>query len=290
MENREESIQAVRRKSGRSTLEIHRKNGVEYLTFPALETGGVARHLFSTRLGGVSEGHLGSMNLSYSRGDVKERVDENFRRIAQIMERPLEDFVFSDQTHTANVRKVTAQDRGKGLIRPRDYQDVDGFITSEEGIVLSTFYADCVPLFFVDPVKRAIGLSHSGWRGTVGGIGAVTVRRMQEEYGSRPEDILAAIGPSICRDCYEVGTDVAEVFAAGFPDRRREILTDLGQGKYLLDLWQANVLVLQEAGVLEEHISITDMCTCCNPKYLFSHRASRGRRGNLGAFLCIRPR
>lgn len=290
MENREESRQAVKRKSGRSTLEIHRKDGVEYLTFPALETGGVARHLFSTRLGGVSEGHLGSMNLSYSRGDVKERVDENFRRIAKIMERPLEDFVFSDQTHTANVRKVTAQDRGKGLLRPRDYQDVDGLITSEEGIVLSTFYADCVPLFFVDPVKRAIGLSHSGWRGTVDGIGAVTVRRMQEEYGSRPEDILAAIGPSICRDCYEVGTDVAEVFAARFSDRSGEILEEQGQGKYLLDLWQANVLVLQEAGVLEEHISITDMCTCCNPKYLFSHRASRGHRGNLGAFLCIRPR
>lgn len=282
-------METVKRKEGEAVLGIHRCGDLEYLTFPALDKIPMVDHLFSTRLGGVSRGHLGEMNLSYGRGDDKERVDENFRRIAGVLQCEMQDFVCSDQTHTAHVRKVTAADRGKGILYPRDYEDVDGLITEEEGIVLATFYADCVPLFFVDPVRRAIGLSHSGWRGTVAGIGAVTVRRMQEEYGSRPEDMIAAIGPSICRDCYEVSEDVAQAFAERFKAHSQELLENKGNGKYQLDLWRANELVMQEAGILPGHISVTDICTCCNPKYLFSHRASHGQRGNLGAFLSIKP-
>ena len=111
--------------------------------------------------------------------------------------------VFSHQTHTANIRKVTKDDWGKGYIKERDYSDVDGLITNEPEVVLTTFFADCVPIFLVDPVKNAIGLVHSGWRGTVGKISQAAILRMQEEYGSRPEDILAAVGPSICQDCYD---------------------------------------------------------------------------------------
>lgn len=268
-----------------------------YLTFPRIEETGVVTHLMSTRLGGVSEGELGTMNLSFSRGDRRECVEENFRRIAGLLDCGLEDFVFSDQTHTVNVRRVTAADRGKGLLRPRDYQDVDGLITDEPGIVLSTFYADCVPLLFVDPVRRAVGLSHSGWRGTAGGMGAVTVHAMEEAFGCRPEDILAGIGPSICGDCYEVGEDVARDFCALFqrpgmdrvPVRVEDVLTAKGGGKYQLDLWRANEGVCLSAGILPEHVSVTDVCTCCNPELLFSHRASGGRRGNLGMFVKLLP-
>lgn len=283
----------LNRKGTKEVLKQNEKNGVEYLTFPNIEKTGIVSHLFSTRIGGVSEGYFGTMNLSYTRGDKKEAVDENFKRIADVLNRTVNDFVLSDQTHTTNIRKVTAEDSGKGIVRERDYQDIDGMITNEPGIVLSTFYADCVPLYFVDPVHKAIGLSHAGWRGTVGGIGKKTVELMQQEYGSNPADIIAAIGPSICQDCYEVSEDVAEQFYTLFPDKERaeQVLKFKGitsEGKkYLLNLWQANYYIMLEAGIMPEHISVTDLCTCCNPEYLFSHRASHGKRGNLGAFLSL---
>ena len=129
----------------------------------------------------------------------------------------------SDQTHTTNVRVITEEDRGKGILRPQDYSDVDGMITNVPGIVLVTSYADCVPLYFVDPVRKAIGLSHSGWKGTVGHIGQKTVEKMHEVYGSEPKDIVAAIGPSICQSCYEVSDDVAEAFRANLQLMRQQI-------------------------------------------------------------------
>lgn len=274
----------IKRKAGREVLKVHTaENGVTYLTFPGLERTGVVRHLFSTREGGVSEGIYRSMNLSYTRGDKKEAVDENYRRIADVLESCTEDMVCSDQTHTDHIRLVTAKDRGKGVTRPKDYADVDGLITQEKGIVLCTFFADCVPLFFVDPVKKAIGLSHSGWRGTVQKIGRKTVERMGEAFGTDPKDVRAAIGPSICQDCYEVSEDVIEEFRKSFP--AGELFYETKPGKYQLDLWEANRLVMLEAGIPAEHIEVTDLCTCCNPDFLFSHRASHGQRGNLAAFM-----
>ena len=177
-----------------------------YFTFAGLEQTGIVEHFFSTRYGGVSRDHLYSLNFSYSQGDIKENVDENYRRAAAHLSMTSSDIVCSQQTHTTNVRKVTAADKGKGVVRERDYADVDGLITNEKGIILATFYADCVPLFIVDPVNKAIGLSHSGWRGTVGKMGKVTLDQMQAEYGTNPKDVKVAIAPSICQNCYEVGT------------------------------------------------------------------------------------
>lgn len=269
-------------------IPVMRSRGkVEYLAFPGLEKTGAVDHLFSTRLGGVSREHLGTMNLSFTRGDKEEYVRENYRRIAEAINCEIGDFVFSHQTHTANVRIITGKDRGKGLTEPLDYQDVDGLVTREPGIVLSAFFADCVPLFFVDPVNKVIGLSHSGWRGTIGRIGEKTIERM-EELGALRECIRAAIGPSICRDCYEVGEDVASVFKQEFLEHQEEILKDKGEGKYLLNLWKVNELILLEAGIRMENLETTNLCTCCNHELLFSHRASQGMRGNLGAFLRLK--
>lgn len=279
-----------------------------YMTFDGLRQTGIVGHCFSTRLGGVSEGYLGSMNLSYARGDKKENVDENFQRIAALFGKQTSDIVCSLQTHTTNVRKVTSKDCGKGVTRERDYDDVDGLITNEAGIILATFYADCVPLFIVDPVHKAIGLSHSGWRGTVGKMGKVTLDKMAEEYGTRPEDVTVAIAPSICQNCYEVSEDVALAFQEAFPQdeqkaaeylkRYRQEITkeDIDNclfykkenGKYQLNLWYANFRVFRDVGVLNENIEVTDVCTCCNPELLFSHRASNGLRGNLGAFMMLK--
>ena len=258
------------------------------LKYPLLEQTGIVEHCFTTRIGGVSKGIYESLNLSFTRGDEDAAVRENFRRLAGAMETDVSKFVFTDQTHTTNVRRVTAEDAGKGIVKERDYTDIDGLITNEPGLVLSTFYADCVPLYFVDPVHRAIGMSHSGWKGTVGKMGAATITAMKREFGTEAKDLVCAIGPSICQDCYEVSEDVADAFKEAFPGHADEILLDKKNGKYQLDLWRTNEIVLTEAGDLKENIAVTNISTCCNPDLLFSHRASHGKRGNLGAFIYLR--
>lgn len=164
---------------------------------------------------------------------------------------------------------------------------MDGLFDGRAGGVSGNLFADCVPLYFVDTKRRAIALAHSGWRGTVARMGQCVVEKMREAYGTDPADLVAAVGPSICQECYEVSEDVADAFASAFqkPGQEREILLAKGGGKYQLDLWRANEIVLTEAGIPGENIQVTDLCTCHNDRYLFSHRATKGQRGNLGAFL-----
>ena len=260
-----------------------------YLEYPLFQKTGIVTSAFSTRLGGVSEGYYSSLNLSFDRGDDPARVLENFKRIGASMGVAVEDMVLSKQTHTTNVRVVTKEDKGKGVMRERNYTDVDGMITNVPGICLVTSYADCVPLYFVDPVKKAIGLSHSGWRGTVGKIGKNTVQLMQENFGSKPEDLLAAVGPSVCMDCYEVSEDVIEQFKEAFEKKYWEVLFYKKEnGKYQLNLWKANELIFLESGILPEHMAITNVCTHCNSKILYSHRTMGNNRGNLCAFLALK--
>lgn len=270
-------------------MQVRQYKQIPYLTFPLLEQVEMIRHLFSTRMGGVSEGIYATMNLSYTRGDCKEAVDENFRRLAEAMETTPERFVCAKQTHTTNIRLVTEEDCGKGVVYPTDYDDIDGLITDKPGIVLCTSYADCVPLYFVDTKNKAIGLAHSGWRGTVNRMGEKMLDAMNRSFGTKQKDVLAAIGPSICKDCYEVGGDTAEIFKMNFPKEWEYFLTEgKKEGKYQLDLWEANKRILLKAGITREHLAVTDICTCCNSEYLFSHRASHGKRGNLVALLKIK--
>lgn len=262
---------------------------VPYLEYPLLTDTKIVHHGFSTRLGGVSQGCYASMNLSFTRGDDEAAVRENYHRIAKSIGVKCENMVLSQQTHTTNVRVVTEKDKGKGIVTPLDYTDVDGMVTNIPGICLVTFYADCVPLYFVDPVQKAIGLSHSGWRGTVGKIGKETIRKMEEQYGSDPKDILAAVGPSICKDCYEVSEDVILEFQKNFKERYwKDLFYRKENGKYQLDLWKANEIIFKESGILPEHIAVTNVCTHCNSEILYSHRTSGDRRGNLAAFLALK--
>lgn len=258
------------------------------LKYPLLSSIEGVEHCFTTRLGGVSEGIFSTLNLSFTRGDDEAAVRENYRRVAETFGVTSDRIVCSDQTHTTNVRLVTEEDAGKGVTRPKDYTDVDGLITNVPGLLLATFYADCVPLYFVDPVHKAIGLSHSGWRGTVNRMGRETLLAMQKNFDTNPADVYASIGPSICQDCYEVSLDVAEAFVNEFGN---EVAIEKApvdeERKFLLDLWKANEIILQDAGILPENLEVTTLCTCCNSKLLFSHRASHGQRGNLGAFLML---
>lgn len=194
------------------TLTVH-ENGAVYYSFPHMDAYPFIRNGFSTRLGGVSEGIYASMNLSYTRGDEKAAVDENFVRICAAMGVSAADVVLSAQEHHTTLKNVTAADRGIGLSRP-PLVDVDGLLTDEPQVVLCTQYADCVPLLFADPVRHVVATSHAGWRGTVAEIGRLTVERMQSDYGCDPHDILAGIAPSIGSCCFEVDAPVAEAFEA----------------------------------------------------------------------------
>ncbi|MEG1575938.1 MAG: peptidoglycan editing factor PgeF [Clostridium sp.] len=277
------------RKTNEQIPELKEQNQVPFLSFPILEHSGLVSHAFSTRLGGVSKGDFQTMNFSFTRGDDRDDVLENYQRMAGALGVERARMVLTYQTHTTNVRRVTEEDAGKGILIERDYRDVDGLITNIPGITLVTFFADCVPLYFLDPIHKAIGLSHSGWRGTVNRMGKVTIEAMVREFGSCPEDIIACVGPSICQDCYEVGEEVAVEFKNTFDSLYYDdILLDKKNGKYHLNLWKANEIILREAGIRKENLSITNICTYCNSELLFSHRKSAERRGNLCAFLCLK--
>lgn len=300
-------------------LTLHEKNGVVFFTFPILDQFDFLVSGFSTRLGGVSAGHLDSMNLSLPREVTKgetpsrelsvslrsslrqegppeteirkaeKRFLENHRRFSEAVGYRMENTVFSDQTHTDTVIEVTEQDRGNGLLRRNAFRDVDGMMTDRPDVALMTFYADCVPLFLADPVHRAVASVHSGWRGTVKDIGGKAVRQMQERYGSDVRQLWAAIGPSICQDCYEVSTDVGDRFREAYPEEAwGRILRPGREGHEMLNLWEACRYNFLRAGLLYDHVSVPDICTCCNRELMFSHRGLKGYRGCLGGVIMLK--
>lgn len=268
-------------------MKEHKESPLRYLTFQSFEQFEWMTHLFTTRHGGCSSNEFSTLNLSFTRGDNPECVLENYSRVASALGGSITEIVCSDQTHTDHIRIVTKDDCGKGVIRQRDYTDIDGLITNKPGVTLACFFADCVPVYLVDPVHRVVGLCHSGWRGTKLKISAKMLQKMNELYGTNPTEVYAGIGPCICGNCYEIGNDVAKEFMEfSFAD---EILQKTDEEHYHLDLVKTNEKILLQVGVLKEKIELPGICTCCNPEFLFSHRASHGKRGNLGAFIRIKP-
>ena len=268
------------------TLSVRQVGGVLYYAFPSFDQIPFVRHGFSTRLGGVSEGTFASMNLSFTRGDKAAAVRENFDRFCAAIRVNSDDVVISAQTHTANVKIVTAADRGRGITREKEYTDVDGLITNDPDVVLCTQYADCVPLFFVDPVKRVVATSHAGWRGTASGIAAVTVEKMVQSFGCDPRDILAGIGPSLGYCCFEVDTPVYGAFCQ-VPVFDEGCFTADPNDKYHINLQEVNRRWMLKAGLLAENITVTDLCTKCHPDVFWSHRITGDSRGSLAAFIAI---
>ena len=265
---------------------------VPLIESPLLQEIRGLRHGFSTRKGGVSKEHLSSLNLGFNLGDEREKVLENFRILGGLFEAKPEDFVLTQQTHSINVRHVGREDRGKGIFRERNYTDVDALITNEEGVILTAFSADCVPILFYDKGHRAIASCHSGWRGTHGRILARVIEAMQREFSSKPEEIYIAIGPSICKNCYEVSEDVGEAFLEAFPALREETknaspIERVSEEKFHIDLWELNRIIALEAFIPPENISISGYCTMERPDLFFSHRYSQGRRGVQGAFISL---
>ena len=260
---------------------------VPFLYFKRLAEHPEVKHGCSTRVGGVSEGCFSSMNLGFGRGDADENVLTNYDRICGAIGFAKEQVVLSAQVHETVVRRATKADCGKGIIKPRDYTTVDAQITNEPGVALTVFMADCVPVFFYDPVGKAIGTAHAGWRGTIGRIAEKTVQAMEKEFGCNPKDIEAYIGVSICGDCYTVGGEVAELFLKEFSEATTQTVEQKKDGTCQLDLWQVNRIILEQAGVLPENIVIGGVCTKCHSDVLYSHRVQGNDRGSLVGFLML---
>ena len=266
-----------------NTLNICNNGDITYITFPKLEATGIVRHIFSTKLGGVSPYPFGPMNMSFT-SDTRENVIKNFELLCGCVGIDTNHLVFSKQTHTNNVKVVDKSHCGTGYTK-ESFQDIDGLITNQSGVALVTQYADCTPLIFCDPVKKVIATSHSGWRGTVKEIGKITVEKMQKEFGCDPTDIIACIGPCISKCCYEVDDPVYNEFKKLKYLDLTKIFTDKGGGKYWLDMVEANKQILINAGIKEENMDISDLCTSCNSDTLHSHRVTKGKRGTIGVII-----
>jgi len=256
-------------------MQIIEHQDIKFLIFKNLSETGIVRHCFSTRKGGVSVGPFASMNLGYNRGDDETNVDENFRRICKATGLTKEKVVMSKQQHGTNIQIIDE------ICEVPD--NTDGLMTNKSNIVLVTFYADCVPLLFCDPVKRVIANSHAGWRGCVENMAEKTVRKMIEHYGSNPKDILAGIGPCISTANYEVDEDVAGQFQKEFPEC--VFPADGKHGKFHVDLQEACKLNLLKANIPSENIEIAQWCTFSNSELFFSHRRDGALRGSLAAFI-----
>ncbi|MHB1393981.1 MAG: peptidoglycan editing factor PgeF [Clostridia bacterium] len=271
----------------KEAFKVVKNEELVYLSIPAFEETGMVKHCFTTRVGGVSQGIYNSLNTSLDKEDPIENVRTNLELLCSAIGIDYTKLVFSDQTHEDNIRVVTKADIGKGITVPSDIENTDGLMTNIPGIPLITFYADCVSLFFLDTKQKAIAVSHSGWKGTVLKIGAKTIKQMSEVYGTKPEDCMVGIGPSIEQDCFEVGPEVAQEFRDKF-DNWADFIKPFGDDKFKIDLWKANKLMLMEAGVPEENITISGYCTKCNVELFFSYRRDKGRTGSLSAIMELR--
>ena len=253
-----------------------KKDKLEYLTAEGI----TAAHCFTTRHGGVSTGSQSSLNLAIGRGDSLENVEQNLRILGNALGFDPAKLVMTMQIHSDIVRVVTDADCNGPC--HRNYPQCDGLVTNTPGVALLIFTADCTPLLFHDPVTGAVGAAHAGWRGTAKGIGARVVEAMVRSFGSRPEDIRAAIGPNVGQCHFETDADVPEAMTAAFGDEVKQYIEKKGE-KYHLDLKAINALVLRRAGV--RHIEISDACTMCQPNRFWSHRVTWGDRGSQGAII-----
>ena len=238
-------------------------------------------HCFTTRYGGVSRGHLASMNIGTHRGDDPENVVENYGILAQALGFDTQKLVLSRQTHTDVVRVVGRREHGAGLFAP-ELEPCDALVTNTPGTALVIFTADCTPILLHDPVTGAVGAVHAGWRGTAAGIAQKAVQTMAEQFGCKPQNIRAAIGPNIAQCCFQTDLDVPKAMVQALGSEAKQWIRPEGD-KYYVNLKEMNALFLRRAGV--EDVEISNLCTACQPERFWSHRVTGGDRGSQGAII-----
>ncbi|MBP7174879.1 MAG: peptidoglycan editing factor PgeF [Thermoclostridium sp.] len=241
--------------------------------------------IFTTRSGGVSSFPFNTLNLSFQRADNMENVMENYRRLSKEFGVPMERMILSRQVHGSTVTVVDKSHCGMGLVRQSSYGDTDGLVTCERGVALVTFYADCTPVYLYDPVSCAIGLVHSGWRGTLQNIPAKAVQKMKEAFGCKPENMIAALGPHIHQCCFEVGADVYRQFSEVFPDMQDAMVPQ--KDKWYIDLSRIITRTLLREGLTASNINDVNRCTVCENELFFSHRGGKGNSGTGAALLMV---
>lgn len=255
---------------------------LELLTCNAFSAFPFLRHGFTTRTGGASTGGCSSLNFSWKRKDSAENVQENHRRLANAMGFLPEDFVFVEQTHSDRIFVADATHRNKGSWWQNAPSPYDAVITRDKGTALIARVADCIPVLLLDPTLPAVAAVHSGWRSTAAKIIEKAVLSMQETFGCRPENILAAVGPCIGPACFAVGQEVADIFAQSFGGRQYEREVN---GQRTVDLWACAADQLKNAGLAQENIHMAKICTHCQPEKYFSHRRDKGETGAMLAVI-----
>ena len=269
----------------KSNFTKREKNGVIYYTIPSFDRTKLVKHLFSTRIKGFSKPPFDSLNLGINREDSIDAVRKNYEIICKLLDISIDSIAFSNQVHGTDIRIVDKSHTAKKIsFNKNNEEGIDGLITDERGITLCTFYADCVPLYFLDPVKKVIGLAHAGWRGTAGKIAAKITDKMIDLYNCLPKDILVGIGPSIGPCCYEVGENVFKTFNENFT-KLEKLLISKGDNKWYLNLWEANMLILKGRGILQKNIIISKLCTSCNNDKFYSYRKEDGETGRMAAVI-----
>lgn len=266
---------------------MYKLNEIEnfkYVTFPTLDEYDELLHCFTTRKGGVSKGSYESMNLGFSTGDDEESVRKNFYIMTEKLGIKIKDIVETAQTHTNNIRYVTENYKGRAMMEP-EYTDIDGLYTDKKNVVLMSFHADCNAVFFYDPVKKLIGLSHAGWRGTVTNIVGEMIKALVE-LGSNPSDLKAAISPSLGQCCFEVDKDVADLFITT-DIKYKDFMITKGK-KYHFDLWEINKYNMVKEGMNGKNIDIAGLCSKCRNDLFFSHRGQKGKRGLMTAMIMMK--
>ncbi len=259
------------------SIETIKCGNLEYLVAQGISVP----HCFTTRYGGVSTGHLASLNIGIHRGDEWENVLKNYRILGDALGFDPQNIVLSHQVHSDIIYRVTAKDAGAGLYAP-ELPECDALITNVPGMALAVFTADCTPILLHDPVTGAVGAVHAGWRGTAGAIAAKTVAAMAEHFGSRPSDLCAAIGPNIAQCCFETDEDVPHALWDAFGTEISSAIAQSGD-KFYVNLKAINEMILRNAGVTQ--IAVSRQCTACENQRFWSHRVTKGLRGSQGAII-----
>lgn len=263
------------------------RDGVTFLAADGIAAAGGAAHGFSTRLGGVSGGMWASLNLGVSRGDDPDHVRENYRRFLAAIGAEGNVMALSHQVHGGTVRTVTTADLRDDPYQKADYE-ADGLISALPGVTLLVFAADCIPILLYDPVRRVIAAVHAGWRGTAAGIVSNAVARMKAVYDCKPGDILAAVGPGICPQCFETHEDVPNAMTSALGTEVLNYIKIKPNGKFTVDLKGINARRLRLAGLDPEHIAVCGECTSCLPERYWSHRRLGTNRGSMAAAIQLK--
>jgi YfiH family protein len=267
-------------------MKKHTRETLEFFTFDTFSRYDNVTCFVTTRSGGFSRGDLEGLNLGMRCGDDPDTVIDNRAQLSLITGAFPDLLTFGCQVHGNNVSRVTGDQIGSGSLDAESaIADTDAMVTDLNDVPLVVLIADCAVVALFDPEKRAVGLAHAGWRGAVAGIAAATVQKMEDEFGSRPADIVAGIGPSIGPCCFEVGDEVAERFVEAFPGSQKRVV-ESRSGKAHVNLWEANRQQLSAAGLRDGNIETADLCTSCRTDLFYSHRkeAPKAESGKSGRF------